>query len=348
MAELSRTSHIFAAAAVASLAFGIAPASADEVADFYKGKQITFSIGYSAGGGYDLYTRMLATRFGAHIPGKPDVIATNMPGGGSLKVANFIYNVAPKDGTSLGVFSAPVAVEPLLGRKNAKFDAQKFGWLGNMLRDTHSCVVWHKAKIKTLQDIIDAKEPVVFGAAAAGSYGNQHARVLQSMLGANIRMVLGYRGIKGVSKALQTGELTAACAMAASTLKSAFRQLKDSGQFKVIVQFGQQPHPFLDNAPMFYSLLKNKEDVRVADFFFSQSSISRPVAAPPGIPKARLAALRAAFAAALRDPVLLARAKRLGVDVTPEPAETVEKAMAALYATPPAVLAKVKKIMGRK
>jgi tripartite-type tricarboxylate transporter receptor subunit TctC len=217
-----------------------------------------------------------------------------------------------------------------------------------MYRDTHGCAVWHEAKVKTLQDVIDAKEPVVFGATSASSYGNQHARVLKAMVGANIKIVLGYRGIKGVGKALQQGEITAACAMAVSTLKSAFRQLKDSGQFRMIVQFGKEKHPFMDDATLFYSMLKNSGDVRVADFFFSQSAIARPVAAPPGVPAARLAALRTAFADALKDPDLLARAKKIGIDVLYEPPEKVEAALKDLYATPPDVLAKVKKIMGRK
>ena len=138
-----------ATVAVAVFSFGVLPAAADEVADFYKGKQITFVIGYSPGGGYDTYTRLLANHIGKHIPGNPGVIATNMPGGGSLKAANYTYNVAPKDGTYLGVFSAPVAVEPLLGRKNAKYDTMKFGWLGNMFRDTHSCVARGQSNIKS-------------------------------------------------------------------------------------------------------------------------------------------------------------------------------------------------------
>jgi len=346
MVNLSRRHMILPAVAVMLL--GVTPAAADSVADFYKGKQITFVVGYSAGGGYDTYTRLLGNSLGKHIPGNPDVIVTNMPGGGSMKVANYTYNVAPKNGTSLGVFSLPVAVEPLLGRKNAKFEALKFGWLGNMYRDTHGCVVWHEAKIKTLQDVIKAKEPVVFGASSASSYGNQHARVLQAMVGANIKIVLGYRGIKGVGKALQQGEITAACAMAVSTLKSAFRPLKDSGQFRVIVQFGKEKHPFMDDAPLFYSMLKSPEEARVADFFFSQSAIARPVAAPPGVPAERLAALRKGFADALKDPGLLARAKRIGIDVIYETPETVAASLTELYATPPDILARVKKIMGRK
>jgi len=336
------------AMAAVVLASGAEPAAADAVADFYSGKQINFAVGYSPGGGYDTYTRLLAREIGKYIPGKPDVIVTNMPGGGSMKVANHTYNVAPKNGTFLGVFSIPVAIEPLLGRKNAKFEALKFGWLGNMYRDTHGCVARKDSPIMTIQDVIDAKQPVVFGASSASSYGNQHARVLQSMLGAKIKIVLGYRGIKGVGKALEQGEITAACAMAVSTLKSAFRRQKDSGQFRVIIQFGKEKHPFMDNAPMFYSMVRNKDDVRVADFFFSQSAIARPVAAPPGVPAARLAALRTAFAKAVKDPALQANAKRIGVDVIYEPPSAVTDALKELYATPAPVLARVKTIMGRK
>lgn len=324
------------------------PVAADEAADFYKGRQITFAVGYSAGGGYDTYTRLLAGALGKYVPGNPDVIVTNMPGSGSMKVANHTYNVAPKDGTFIGVFSMPVAVEPLLGRKNAKFEALKFGWLGNMYRDTHGCAAWHESKIKSLQDVIDAKEPVVFGATSASSYGNQHARVLQSMVGANIKIVLGYGGIKGVGKALEQGEITVACAMAISTLKSAFRQQKESGKFRMIVQFGKEKHPYMGDATHFYSLLKKPEEVRVADFFFSQSAIARPAATPPGVPAARLAALRKAVAEAVKDKELLARAEKIGVDVEYETPQQVEAALKELYATPPAVVARVKQIMGRK
>ena len=335
-----------AAAAAASLA--ALPAAADEVADFYQGKQVNVVVGYSPGGGYDTYTRLLAKHMGKHVPGNPSMIVTNMPGAGSLKAANHTYNVAPKDGATLGVFSAPVAIEPLLGRDNAKYETLKFGWLGNMYRDTHGCAVWHTSKIASLDDVIKAKEPVVFGATSASSYGNMHARVLQELAGANIRIVTGYQGIKGVGKALQQGEITAACAMAVSTLKSAFRSHMERKEFRIIVQFGKQKEPYLGDGTLFYSRLKSAADRRVADFFFSQSAIARPVAAPPGVPKARLAALRKAFQETLRDPALLADGKRMGTDITSETAEEVEQAFRDIYASPPAVIARAKAIMGRK
>lgn len=341
---------LVAAALVATIgaATGMAGAAQADVAGFYKGKQVKFVVGYSPGGGYDTYTRILANHLGKHIPGKPDVIVTNMPGGGSLKAANFTYNVAPKDGTQIGVFSIPAAVEPLLGRENAKYDALKFNWLGNMYKDTHSCVAWHETSIKSLGDVVNAREPVVFGATSKGSYGNMHARVLEAMAGAKVKIVLGYRGIKGVGKALQSGEIAAACAMSVSTLNSSFRSLIESGQFRPFVQFGKEKHPFFGNATHFYSTLKDDEQRVVADFFFSQSAIARPFALPPGVPADRVAALRGAFHAALKDEALLAEAKKIGIGIEPEDHAAVEQALKELYGTPVKVLAMVKETMGRK
>ncbi|MEX2454267.1 MAG: hypothetical protein WD470_06160 [Rhodospirillaceae bacterium] len=331
-----------------SLAVGGATrASADPVADFYKGKQVNIVVGYSPGGGYDTYARILANHFGKHIPGNPSVIVTNMPGGGSLTAANYTYNVAAKDGTHLGVFSAPTAVEPLLGRDNAKFETLKFGWLGNMYRDVHGCVTWHETGIKSLDDVVKSKEPVVFGATSASSYGNMHARILEAMSGANVKIVTGYSGITGVGKALQQREIDAACAMSVSTMQSSFRALKESGEFRLFVQFAKEKNPYFGDATHFYSTLKNDDERKIADFFFSQSGIARPVAAPPGIPADRLAALRTAFLDALKDPALLAEAERIGVDITPETSAQVEADFREMYDTPPEVLARALDIMGR-
>ena len=336
------------AAAAAALATGSVPALADAVADFYKGKNLTIAIGYAPGGGYDTYTRVLARHFSKYIPGNPQIVAQNMPGAGSMKVANYVYNVAPKDGTFLGVFSAPTALEPLFGNKNAKFETVKFNWLGNMFRDTHGCATWHNSGIKSLQQIIDSKTPVVFGATAAGSYGNQHALVLKNMVGANLKVITGYKGIKDVGLALQRGEIQAACAMAVSTVKSAFKSPMEKGEMKMLVQFGKKNIPFMQNATNFYSMLKTDEERQVADLFFGQSAIARPVAGPPGMKPEFVAALRKAMADALKDPALVADAAKIGIDIEPETGEEVDQAFADFYKTPPAVVAKAKAVMGRK
>jgi tripartite-type tricarboxylate transporter receptor subunit TctC len=175
-----------------------------------------------------------------------------------------------------------------------------------------------------------------------------HARVLQSLAGANLKIVLGYRGIKGVGKALQSGELAAACAMSVSTLSSSFRSQIESGEFRPFVQFGKAKNPFFGDATMFYATLKSDNERDVADFFFSQSAIARPFALPPGVPADRVAALRDAFQAATKDEALLAEAKKIGIGVEPEDHMAVEAALEKLYGTSPAILTQVKDIMGRK
>jgi tripartite-type tricarboxylate transporter receptor subunit TctC len=337
-----------AVATAAVAAFGATPAQADDVADFYKGKKITVVIGYGAGGGYDTYTRVLARHMAKYIPGNPAIVPQNMPGAGSLKAANYLYNAAPKDGTYLGVFSAPTALEPLFGNKNAKFETVKFAWLGNMFRDTHGCATWNNSGIGSLQQIIDSKTPVVFGATAAGSYGNQHALVLKNMVGANLKVITGYKGIKAVGLALQRGEIQAACAMAVSTVKSTFASYIKSGEMKMLVQFGKKSIPFMGGATNFYSMLRTDEQRTVADLFFGQSAIARPIAGPPGLKPAMVAALRKAMADSLKDPGLLADAARIGIDIEPESGEAVTRAFADFYKTPAKVVQQAKVIMGRK
>lgn len=333
----------------AALALSIAPPSmANEIADFYSGNTIRIVVGYDPGGGYDAYARILAPHFARHVPGNPQVIIQNMPGAGSMKAADYIYNVAPRDGTQLGVFSAATALEPLFGNASARYETVKFGWIGNMFRDTHACATWKTSGIDTLEQVIKSGNEVVFGATGAGSAGNQHALVLKNMLGANIRVINGYKGIRDVGLALQRNEVQVACAMALSTVKSSFPNDYKSGDLKLIVQFGKEKHPFMKDATHFYSLLKTDEDRQVADLFFGQSAIARPLAAPPDIPAARLAALRSAMANALKDPALLAAAEKAGADIVPETGDELTAGFSAFYRTPPAVVARAKTIMERK
>jgi tripartite-type tricarboxylate transporter receptor subunit TctC len=345
----TRRNFIIGAAAV-FIAGGIAlpQALADDVADFYKGKQLNIVVGYGPGGGYDVYTRLLARHLGKYIPGNPTIVIQNMPGAGSLRAANYIYNVAPKDGSTLGVFSAPTALEPLFGNKNAQFETVKFNWIGNMFRDTAACATWNNTGIKGLNDVIDAKSPVAFGATGPGSYGNQHALVLKNMLGANLKVVTGYKGIKAVGLALERGEVQAACAMALSTVKATFDQNVKDGQLKFLVQFGKKNVPYFGDATNFYSLLKTDEQRRVADLFFGQSEIARPLIGPPGMKPEIVAALRKAMVSALKDKELLAEAAKIGIGIDPVSGEETAAEFVEFYKTPPEVVNKAKAIMGRK
>ena len=324
------------------------PAQADAVADFYKGKSINVVVGYGPGGGYDVYMRLLARHMPRFIPGNPNIVVQNMPGAGSVRAANHVANVAPRDGTALGVFGAPAALEPLFGNKSAQYETLKFAWIGNMLRDVGSCVTWRTSGINSLDDVIKAKSDIAFGATGAGSYGNQHALVLKAMLGAKLHVITGFKGLKDVGLALERNEVQVACAMFVSTAKAAFGSQVENGQVKFLVQFGEKDVPYFRGAPNFYRMIKTEEERQVADLFFGQVAIARPLIGPPGMPAPIVAALRKAMAEAVKDKALLADAAKSGLDIDPMSGEETEQAFARFYRTPPAVVARAVAIMGRK
>lgn len=337
-------------AAVASIALALlggGVAQADPIADFYKDKQITVIVGYDPGGGYDVYTRLLLRHMPRHVPGNPTMVVQNLPGAGSLRAANFIANAAPKDGTTLGVFGAPAALEPLFGGKDAKFDTLAFNWLGNLIRDTAACGTWHNSGITSLQQVIDAKTDYVFGASGQGSYAYQHSMVLKDMVGAKLRVITGFKGIKDVGLALERGEVHGACALSLSTAKTTFDRNVKSGELKFLVQFGKSDLSYFGGAPNFYRMIKTDEQRQLTDLFFGQMEIARPLIAPPGAPPAIVAALRKAMAAAARDPGLLADAAKANLDIEFVSGEETAKAFADFYRTPPALVAKARAIMGR-
>ncbi len=324
-------------------------ARADAVADFYKGKQINVIVGYGPGGGYDVYTRLLIRHMPRHVPGNPTMVVQNMPGAGSLRAANFIGNAASRDGLTLGVFGAPAALEPLFGNNDAKFETTGFAWLGNMIRDTAACGTWHNSGIKSLDQIISAKSEIVFGASGAGSYANHHSLVLKHMLGAKLRVITGFTGIKDVGLALERGEVQAACALALSTAKATFDSNVKRGELKFLVQFGKnQDVPYFGDAPNFYKMLKTDEQRQIADLFFGQSEIARPLIGPPGMPAPLVAALRKAMADTVADKAFLAEAEKTGLDIDFVPGEETARSFADFYKTPAAVVTLAREIMGRK
>jgi tripartite-type tricarboxylate transporter receptor subunit TctC len=347
---MAGTQRLRGIATAALIAASVASsARADAVADFYKGKQINVVVGYGPGGGYDVYTRLLLRHMPRYVPGNPTMVVQNMPGAGSLRAANFIGNAASRDGLTLGVFGAPAALEPLFGNKDAKFETAGFAWLGNMIRDTAACGTWHNSGITSLDQIINANNEVVFGASGAGSYANQHSLILKHMLGAKLRVITGFTGIKDIGLALERGEVQAACALALSTAKATFDGNVKRGELKFLVQFGKnQDVPYFGGAPNFYKMLKTDEQRQIADLFFGQSEIARPLSGPPGLPPALVAALRKAMADAVADKAFLAEADKAGLDIDFVSGEETTQSFADFYQTPADVVAKAREIMGRK
>jgi tripartite-type tricarboxylate transporter receptor subunit TctC len=323
------------------VAAGAPAARADAVADFYRGKEITILVGYGAGGGYDTTARLFAQHLGKHVPGKPAVIVQNMPGAGSMKVANHVFGVAPKDGTVLGIFASSTALEPLFGNKAAAYDPRNYEWVGSLHRDIASCGVWKGAGqgIKSLPDLIAAKKTVTFGSTSPAAITAQHPLFLKNVLNANLKVIFGYKGTKDVSLAMMRGEVDGSCGMFESSVRSSFDQHIKAGEFKIITQFGRdRTVPYFGDATPLYSLLKTDEQRQVADVIFRQTELARPLAAPPGTPKERVAALRKAMLDAITDPALAADAARMTIDLDPIPGEETAQMFADFYKTPAALI----------
>ena len=263
-----------------------------------------------------------------------------------MKLANYMYNAAPKDGTFLGVISASISLEPLFGNKQAKFETLKFEWIGSLHRETLACGVWKGAGvgIKSLEDLIKSKKTVVFGATSAGSATSQHVVFLKNMFGANVKVVTGYKGTKGVNLAMQRGEVDGTCGMFESAISGPYARDVNSGNLILFTQFGHEPRPAFGNATMMYDRLKSDSDRKIADLVFRQAVLARPLAAPPGTPPDRVTALRKALLETMKDPRLIKDAKKINLTFNPVPGEEVEEIFGEFQSAPPALVKRTREI----
>jgi tripartite-type tricarboxylate transporter receptor subunit TctC len=312
---------------------------------FFKGKEISIDIGFGAGGGYDTYGRLMARHFGRFVPGNPTVIARNVPGAGGVKLAAEIYNVAPKDGTRLGLFAATTALEPLFGNTDAKYETTKFTWIGNLDSDVSSCGVWKHTGIKTWQDM--KTRETTFGATGPAAITSIHPNVIGALLGLKTKVALGYQGTRDVNVAMQRGEVDGTCGLYMSSIRSQYQQNVDKGELTVLITLGKQRTKDFPKVPSIFELIKNPDDVKLADLIFGSDAIGRPIAAPPGLAPARAATLRKAFDAMVKDPAFLAEAKKIGLSVDAMSGDEVGKTFASFYKTPKPVVERAMKAMGR-
>ncbi len=331
------------AASACSLAFGVAPAAADSVADFYKGKTVSLIVGYSAGGGADLWARFIARHLGRHIPGNPNVIVQNMPGGSGLAAVNYVYNTVPQDGTRIILPSVTVSTAAAMGMPNVRWDTLKFNWLGNLVRDAQSCVASGQSGIKS---ITDARErEIIFGSDGATNSTGQHPRLLATLLGYKLKIITGYGGTAQVRLAMERGEVEAVCSVWASSVLGPQRADIDSGKLVPIIQMGTKKHPIFGNAPMVYELTQSKQDLQLMQFVFSPGEISRALAVGPDTPADRVAALRTAFWAMAHSPELKADAEKQQLAVDPMDWKETEAAIREVLALPEDVTARARDMM---
>lgn len=322
-------------------------ARADAVAEFYSGKTVSLVIGFPPGGGYDTYMRVLQRHLGRAIPGNPTVVASNMPGAGSLVALNNLYGKAASDGTVLAGFASSALMEPLLGNKAALFDATKFGWIGSMSQDVSYCGVWQGPGAATSFDEIMAGKETIVGGGAPAAITFQHPTVLRNVLGAKLRVIGGYPGSREINLAMHRGEVNAACGLFASSIKAQFAEDVTSGRLKLVIQMGSKRSDEFGAIPSVFDYAKSDEDRAVLEVHFRQLLLGRPLAGPPGMPPARLDALRRAFLATMKDPEFLAEAARLGLDIDPATAEEVQDLLRRFAAFPHEVLRKAQQAIGR-
>lgn len=328
-----------------ALAVVAAPAMA---ADFYKDKTVTITVGSSAGGGYDGYARFLAQHWGKFIPGNPSFIVKNMPGAGSLKATNHLYNVAAKDGTQIGAIQNGVVFEPLfkvMGKgREAKFDAKKLNWIGAVTKETSVMVVWHKTPLKSVADVRKAATVRTGASGPTTSYG-VYPRLMNATMGTNIRVVMGYKGTSGITLALERGEIDAMTGWDYSSVASRKGQWLKDKKIRILVQFGAKRHPQMPNVPLASELTTNKLNRDVLELIAARQEIGRPYVAPPDLPEAAISALRASFNKMTADAAFLADAKKRRIEVHPSTATEAAAVIKAAYAASPDVVAKARAIL---
>ena len=328
----------------ASLFAGLTvPAHAQQAEDFYRGKQIDMVIGYSPGGTYDLYARLVARYLGNYIPGKPTIVARNMPGAGSRAAVRWVYTVAPKDGTVLSTADQSLSVEQAMGDQTMGFDTTKLIYIGNANVDNNTLVTWYTSGIKTIDD---AKKKQVVVGATGGSTSSQYPKAMNALLGTKFKIIIGYPGGNDINLALEKGEVDARGSNAWAAWKATRPDWLRDKKINILVQIGLTKTHDLPDAPLLMDLATNDADRAVLKLLSASSTIGRPFFTSPGVPPERVKALRAAFDAMVKDPVFLAEAEKEHFDINPLPGAELQKIVEDIVATPKPVADRLLEIIG--
>lgn len=310
--------------------------AADPVADFYKGRKVPVIIGAGPAGGYGLYGRLAVDFLSRHVPGRPTFVLQSMPGGGGTKAANYVYNVAPKDGSALIVIVQTVATDTATGAPGVKFDARKFSYIGRFTDNTPVGVGWVPAGVTSL-DVLRARQ-VIAGGTGPSSPTNIGPNLLNRYAGTKIKIVSGYKGAGAMALAMERGE-TEFMVGSWAAFKTRRKHLLEQNKIKVLFQLAPSRSPDLADVPAAPELGATPHAKAVMTFIASSSEVGRSVAGPPGIPAARLAALRAAFEKAVRDPAFIEHTKKRGIDVNPMSGAALMSVIEKTLDTPPDIVA---------
>lgn len=322
-----------------------APALADPVADFYKGRTVTILVPSGSGGLNALYARTVGDRLGKHIPGQPNIIYQYMPGGGGVKGTNYCYNVAPKDGSFICEPLNPLGLAQLLRPKGIKYDAAKFHYIGNASMQNGSFAVWHTVPVKSLMDARNTE--VIFAGTGKGSESFYDPAIVNNLFGTKFKVVMGFKGGGALDLSLERGETFGRAGPLLSWSVRKPHWLKD-GKIRILAQVGVKRMPGYKDVPLLSDFAKTDEQRQIIGLISSRAAIGRPFVVPPGTPADRVAALRQAFVATMKDPAFQADAKKRKIWTEWTTGEEVERVVAKMMETPKKLVTKTRAVLGYK
>ncbi|MCZ6638289.1 MAG: hypothetical protein O7C66_08870 [Alphaproteobacteria bacterium] len=338
-----KSTSILSAVTAFGLALSVssAPAKADPISDFYKGKRMTMIVGFSPGGGYDRYARLTARYMQNYIPGKPRIITKNKSGGGSLVATNFIYGAAPQDGTIIGAVQRGIPLEPLTkgDKSKALFDPVKMQWIGSANRETSISISWHTSGVKTIQDLM--KKQLIVGGPGVNTDSVITSHIMNNLLGTKFKIIAGYPGGSEMDLAMERGETFGRATYSWSSFKTRrLKWLKDK-KINILFQMGAKKNqdPLLKDVPLVLDMAKDERTRKILFLMSAAGEFGRPYMLGPKVPKARVTALRIAFNQTMKDKGLLKDAKKSRLPINPATGQEVTKLIANIYASSPDIIA---------
>jgi len=299
---------------------------------------VAMIIGFGPGGGYDLWGRTVGRHIGRHLPGAPTVIPQNMPGAGSYAAASYIFNIAPKDGSVLGIIARDAALGPLSGATGARFDPTKLSWIGTPTKETNVCVAYHTSQVKSVLDLYDKQ--LIVGDTGPGTGTRSYPKALNELLGMKFKLVGGFPASSDVFLAMERGEVEGICE-SLDSIKIRRPDWIPTRKISILFQGGAEPNPELDGVPFVLDLALTGEQRQALEFLYAGQGIGRPFVAPPDLPPDRLKMLRDAFKATMTDPAFVAEAQKSKLDLEPEDGDHLAVLIAKIYATPKPIVDKI-------
>jgi tripartite-type tricarboxylate transporter receptor subunit TctC len=313
---------------------------------FFEGKTMRIVVGAAPGGGFDTYSRAISRHMGKYIPGRPTIIVENMPGAGFIVAVNHVYRVAKPDGLTIGNWIGTLVLAQVVGRKGLEFDVRKFEYIGSPVKNHDTCVLTKASGITSIDAWRSSKTPVKLGSTPPGATTYENSVILKEALGLPIQVVVGYKGTSEIRLAAESGEVAGLCGLSWASAKSTWRKALDSGEAVVVLQNAPTPHPELPNVPLAIDQAKTEEGKKLIQVgIHDASAITYLYSLPPGTPKDRVQILRKAFMDTMKDPELVAEAKKAHLDLNPAPGDVLEKTITNFFNLEPSLANKLRQIL---